>query len=207
MSSYSEGQIHQLANALEAVGMTAKHITRLGQSSALLENILLVLDGKAVITMNEAYKTKTFTIKRGRFSPTRLIGQGWDIDTEETDTRSIALTELHLTRVQLVTTLKDGEPQVNGDEKRRRLKKLGKIRLDADIFFMFWENKHLIPESWKEGANGQNPFINFDGTILRHPLRGRCVLCLYWDGDDWRLGLDWLNGVYKLSTLSAVLER
>ncbi len=50
MSSYSEGQTHQLADAMEAAGLTAKHVTRLGQSSALLENLRRVLDGEAVIS-------------------------------------------------------------------------------------------------------------------------------------------------------------
>ncbi len=49
MSSFSEGQMHQLADAMEKAGFTAKHITALGQSSELLELVRSVLDGVAMI--------------------------------------------------------------------------------------------------------------------------------------------------------------
>lgn len=53
MSSYSEGQIHQLADQMEAAGLTPKHVTKLGQSFELLLNFRRVLDGEATITMVE----------------------------------------------------------------------------------------------------------------------------------------------------------
>ncbi|KKU21123.1 MAG: hypothetical protein UX31_C0021G0001, partial [Candidatus Nomurabacteria bacterium GW2011_GWA1_46_11] len=49
MSSYSEGQTHQLVDAMERAGFTTKHITALGQSSELLELVRFVLDGVAMI--------------------------------------------------------------------------------------------------------------------------------------------------------------
>lgn len=50
MSSYSEGQTHQLADALEAKDFTPEHITKLGQYKRL-GDIRLVLDGQAEIVM------------------------------------------------------------------------------------------------------------------------------------------------------------
>lgn len=50
MSSYKEGQTHQLANALEAAGFTPDHLTKLGQHSKL-GDFRLVLDGRAEIVV------------------------------------------------------------------------------------------------------------------------------------------------------------
>jgi hypothetical protein len=50
MSSYSEWQVHQLVDKLEAEGFTAEHITKLGQY-ANLGDIRLVLDGRAKIVI------------------------------------------------------------------------------------------------------------------------------------------------------------
>lgn len=47
MSYYLEGQIHQLANALEASRLTAGHLTKLGQSPSTIEGLRMVLDGEA----------------------------------------------------------------------------------------------------------------------------------------------------------------
>ncbi|MFH1171486.1 MAG: hypothetical protein V1778_03040 [bacterium] len=50
MSSYSEGQTHQLMNALEAKGFTPDHVMKLGQYKRL-GDIRLVLDGQAEIVV------------------------------------------------------------------------------------------------------------------------------------------------------------
>ncbi len=148
---------------------------------------------------------KVIAINRNRFNPKRFVGEGWSILNDETDTRSIALTELDLTKVQHVTMLKDGETYVNGEEKLKRLKASDYIRLDADIFLTLWENQHLIPESWKEKVNGNTRFIFFDGTILRGSDGGRCVLCLYWDVGAWDWSVHWLGSGWSGSRPSAVL--
>jgi len=48
MSSFSEGQTHQLMNKLEAAGWTAKHITKFGQFK-YLQVIKDIFDGRAVV--------------------------------------------------------------------------------------------------------------------------------------------------------------
>jgi hypothetical protein len=53
MSNYKEGQIHQLANALETAGFTADHITKLGQLGNSLGQIVAFLDGKAEIVIKK----------------------------------------------------------------------------------------------------------------------------------------------------------
>lgn len=144
-------------------------------------------------------------IIRNRFNPAEFIGQGWSIVADETDARSLALTELDLTKVQQVTMLKDGETYVKGEEKLKRLKSSDYIRLDADIFLMLWENQHLIPESWKEKVNGNTRYIYFDGTVLRGPSGGRYVLCLYWYVGGWGWRVDWLDFDFGQGHVSAVL--
>jgi hypothetical protein len=145
-----------------------------------------------------------FVVKRG-FNPEKFIGKGWSIVEDETDSRSKALTELDLTKVQFVTTLKDGETYVKGEEKLKRLKKSGNIRLDADIFLTLWENQHLIPESWKEKVNGKTRFIYFDGTVLRLSSGDRYVLYLCWCGGAWSWDVRWLDLDWGANRPSAVL--
>ena len=200
MSSYTEGQVHQLVDRMEAEGFTTEHITKLGQMSNL-RDIRFVLDGQAKIVSiaTTVAKPKIITINRNRFNPAEFIGAGWSIITDETDTRSTALTELDLTKVQQVTMLKSGENVINGEEKLKRLKKSGNIRLDADIFLTLWQNQLLIPESWKEKINGNTRYIFFDGTVLRHSYGDRYVLCLCWGDGKWHWYAYWLASTGSLT--------
>jgi hypothetical protein len=147
---------------------------------------------------------KFIPIARGRFNPAKFIGKGWSIIMEETDTRSTALTELDLTKVQHVTMLQSGG-SIKGEEKLKRLKSSDYIRLDVDIFLMLWENQHLIPESWKESINESTRFVYFDGTVLRRSDGDRCVLCLYWGDGRWRWDVVWLGYNWDSNNPSAVL--
>lgn len=151
------------------------------------------------------WATSIINIVRGSFNPAEFIGAGWNIITDETDARSIALTELDLTKVQQMTMLKDGETFIQGEEKLKRLKASDYIRLDADIFLTLWENQHLIPESWKEKVNGNTRYIFFDGTILRISDGDRCALCLYWGGGAWSWFVSWLDNGWLGNNPSAVL--
>lgn len=148
---------------------------------------------------------KVVAINRNRFNPKKFIGDGWSILNDETDARSIALTELDLTKVQHLTMLKDGETYVKGEEKLKRLKASGLVRLDADIFLTLWENQHLIPESWKEKVNGNTRYIYFDGTVLRRSDGHRYVLSLYWNDGRWSWLVRWLDNDWYGSHPSAVL--
>jgi len=127
------------------------------------------------------------------FNPAEFIGSGWTIEIEEEDERSLALTEVDFSKIRLETMLKKGETSINGEEKLKRLKEAGHIRLDAKVFQTLWKDKTLIPESWKKKMNGNTTYIFFDGTILRIPSSGRCVLCLCWDDGGWRWGCYWLG--------------
>ncbi len=125
---------------------------------------------------------------------------------EDQDERSLALTELDLSKVQLVTCLQEDETSIQSEENLKRLKVTNHIRLDVQVFQTLWENQHFIPESWKEETNGKPPLISFDGTILRSPCGGRNVICLYYSYyGEWDRRVDWLECDWRADSRSAVL--
>lgn len=113
------------------------------------------------------------------FSPVVFIDTGWSI--AEQDNRSLAFNQVDLNKVTFETMLRSHQVWIRGEEKLRRLKEAGHIRLDARVFQVLWENQGLIPEDWKtKGA------IFFDGTVLRDSCGNRYVLVLIWRDDSWR---------------------
>ena len=154
--------------------------------------------------MNIVGDPKIIQIDRSnKFSPVEFLGKGWTI--EEEDKRSLKLTEVDLTKIRFETCLKVGEGYITGEEKLKRLKSAGHIRLDVQIFLTLWKNQHLIPDKWKEKTNGNTTYFYFDGTVLRYPDGHRYVLCLYWDGDGWEWDYSWLDGDWDVDRPSAVL--
>ncbi len=150
------------------------------------------------------------------FNPEKYIGKGWSIwrgpaegdghsGEEDQDMRSLALPEDELEAIRLETMLRSDEKHIGGEERQRRLKEAGLIRLDARVIQVLWKNQVLIPESWKQKTNGYTTFIYFDGTILRSPNGNRCVLYLYWDGGRWRWDYRWLGNDWDGGNPSAVL--
>ncbi|MBI4992129.1 MAG: hypothetical protein HZB99_02825 [Candidatus Harrisonbacteria bacterium] len=149
---------------------------------------------------------KILKIDRAKpFDPVAFIGKGWSVVGEDTDARSEALTEVDLSKVRFETMLNPNETSITGEEKLKRLKKAGHIRLDAKVFQTLWENQLLIPESWKEKVNGNIRFIFFDGTVLRYPDGDRYVLCLYWFDGRWHWSCNWLGSDWDVDGPSAVL--
>ena len=150
------------------------------------------------------------------FNPAQFLGSGWSIwrgpvdgdglsGDEDQDKRSLALTQLDMSQIQLVTCLKEGETSITGEERVRRLKKTNHIRLDTRVFQTLWENKDSIPESWKEKTNNNTTSIFFDGTPLRSPFGDRYVLCLDWRGGEWDWYYYWLESDWNVNSPSAVL--
>lgn len=151
------------------------------------------------------------------FNPEKFLGRrGWTIwrgssdcydrdGEEEQDSRSLAITELDLSKIQLVTTIREDESTVNGEENLRRLREANHICLDAKIFQTLWENKILIPPLFKELTNGDITYIFFNGTTLCHPIGGRFVLYLCFLKGEWRWNYGLLGGDLSVRSLSAVL--
>lgn len=137
------------------------------------------------------------------FNPAEFIGKGWRI--VEQDERSLALTEVDLSKVELRHMLKPGEIWVYGEAKLDRLKAAGHIRLDAKVYQTLRENPELIPEKWKEKTRGNFTFVCFDGTVLSGPDGDRLVLCLFWHNSQWHQHFVWLKGGWASRSPSAVL--
>ena len=137
------------------------------------------------------------------FDLAKFIGTSWSI--EEEDSRSLELTEIDLNMVQFEDMLKSSESRIKGEDKLKRLKKAGHVRLDTRIFQTLWEDQALIPKSWKEKIGGNTRYIFFDGTVLRNPYGNRCVLCLYWYHGQWRWDYGWLDSAWYAYFPSVVL--
>ncbi len=139
-------------------------------------------------------------------NPVRFVGKGWAI--EEEDVRSLTLHEIDIAKIQLVTMLKPGEQVLDGEERLRRLKESGYIRLDAKILQTLWESRYLLGH-WKEKVDGKTLHIFCDGTIFRHPRddghNRRCVQAMYWLEGMWMLRSFSLDSIWSANSPSAVL--
>ncbi len=192
--SYHAG--HEFLLKLEQAGLTTQDmqaITECPGNTKALKLVNYVRRGYPDIIVPSSI------IQAEPFDPVAFLRQGWSIEREEQDERSLALTEVDLSKVKLKTYLRKGEVSITGEEKLNRAKASGDIRLDARFFMALWNNKKLIPESWKGKT------IYFDGTILRSPSGGRCVLCLYWLDDQWDWSYYWLEDGWHADEPSAVL--
>lgn len=188
-------QSNQFERLLKLWAMAGKMILDKNRTPGQIADVLQrhVIDG-ALINID-----RTFS-----FDPVDLLGAGC-IAVEE-DERSLKLSEIDLTKIKLETMLKDRESRITGEEKLRRLKDAGYIRLDARILQTFWENKHLIPEAWKQPTNGRTTFVSFDGSIYQDSSCLRLVLYLSWFNGAWRMDHEWLGSVCEIHNVSAVLK-
>lgn len=214
MSSYKEGQVHQLANALEAEGLTSEELTALGQNrNSVLTDVKLVLRGLAKVVL-ESFKLACDK----PFSPAKFIGKGWTVwrgsadgtgleGEEDRDTREDALSDIDWEDVLLETHLQEGETSINGEEKLKRAIASGKIQLGGRAFLSLWQDYQ---------ANGGNSVLEklrrkgvtriyFLGLRLRHPDGRRFVLCLYFLGSEWRWCYSWLGSQWGVGGPSASL--
>lgn len=183
MSSYSEGQTHQLMTKLEAAGYTADDITKLGQSKHLPE-IKDVLNGRAVISYPkhlidcdaEPFQSKGWSvekhIKGGQFewSPTKV--------------------KLYLAKSQKLGKFVEG--------KKLRKELGGQKVLNANVLGYLLAHPELIPDEWKGKA------IFFWGTIYCDSVGNLSVRCLRWNGIQWSWSFYWLDDCFYDNNPAAV---
>lgn len=118
--------------------------------------------------------------------PEEVLGPGWTFEDE--DQKALKLTEVNVSKISLETTLKSGERNLNGEERLRRLKASGKIRLDLAVLIAFAMQPNHIPVEWKTLTNGGRAGIFFDGTVCKAPDGRRITFCLFWDRGQWQAG-------------------
>lgn len=215
MSSYKEGQIHQLADVLEVVGFSPEDITALGQNrNQVLTELRGVLLGLAKI-VRESLKLACDK----PFSPETFIGDGWSVwkgpangsgleGDEDRDRREDDLTVIDWEKVVFETHLHDGETSLPGEEKLRRAKNSGNTQLGGRSFLSLWEDHQANRENSlleKLRRSKGVTRIYFFGLVLRDPLGNRCVLCLYCSGSECSWYYFWLSHPWSAAHPSASL--
>lgn len=176
----------------EVIDLTTEEFSK--RVTAFLRNGARVIIGEPRIAKIDRTKS---------FNPAEFIGNGWTI--EEQDERSLALAEVDIAAIRFETMFNDGETRITGEEKLKRLKSAGYVRLDAKVFQTFWENQYLIPERFKEKTNGNTTFVFFDGSVFRSPYGSRSVLFLFWIDSRWNWRYAWLADDLNANNPSAVL--
>jgi hypothetical protein len=174
MSSYSEGQTHQLMERLEVEGFTPDDVTKLGQYKDLsnirglfcgtheLKLVKHIIDCDADPFCPDGWKVEEHH-KRGRLE--------WDVSK----------IQLYLSKGQ-----KDGN-WFEGNKLRKEL--TNKPVLNANVLDYLLKNPYLIPEEWRSKV------VFFWGTIYR--VDGRLVVrFLYWLG-EWDWYYYWLGNDFR----------
>jgi hypothetical protein len=133
--------------------------------------------------------------------------KGGKVIAEEQDARSSALARVDFGTVDFVSCLNAGEGFITGEEKLKRLKADGRIRLGTTLFAGLWADYQ---------AHGENSvleklyrlkkltYLDFFGDVVQHPGGNRYVLCLFRLGGGWRWFGGWLDDGWSASRVSAV---
>lgn len=181
------------------------------QTEALLDKIggkkraeALLVDELVVVPPGQVFKPSILKIDRTNpFDPAKFIGESWSIwrgpkdgngleGDEEQDARSLAITELDLTKLITQTGLEGDESKVAGEVKLARLL-LKAIQADAKIAQALCKEKGQTNLRWLHNVLNLT-WIEFSGTTLRSPYGQRHSLCLYRFTDgSWGWGYLWLN--------------
>lgn len=184
MSSYTEGQVHQLANKLEAEGFTPEDITKLGQ----LKNLS---DIRGLFRGTHELRLVRHIID---CDAKPFIPDGWKVEKHRKDGQlewNAEKVSLYLSQLQ-----KDGK-YIGGNELRKELQ--GMFVYNANVLDYLLVHQELIPEEWKGKA------VFFWGTIYRHSDGDLCVRFLRWDGVQWHWDYRWIG--YDFYSVSPAVLR
>ncbi|OGZ26929.1 MAG: hypothetical protein A2365_02225 [Candidatus Nealsonbacteria bacterium RIFOXYB1_FULL_40_15] len=218
MSQFIEGQIHQLADALQEHGYTPADLTALGQNSnGVLAQVKLVLMGLATIV-----RVSLKLVLDKALNPSEFIGQGWafwkgpadgnGLEGEESCVQEPDVVDFE--RIILETHLKEGESSIHGEEKMKRAGASKNQQLGAKAFLALWNDYQVKKAEGKPGDSVLERLrksgkigtrIYFFGFILRHPGGSRRVLCLFFHGGEWRWDCLWLGFGWGAGSPSASL--
>ena len=142
------------------------------------------------------------------FDPVAFFGEGWSLIEEEQDKRSVALTEVDMSKAEFFTCLKKGESRITGKEKLARLRHENRVRYGATVFMGLWQDyqarkensvlEHLYQEK-------RISYMDFFGDFFLGPEDGnRRVLCLSRGDGAWRWNCDWLGFGWYVRYVSVV---
>ena len=189
MSQFSEGQIHQLANALENEGYTPEDVTRLIQGD--LKGFRDVLRGKAKIrTINPLIDCDA-----PPFIPSRNFG--WEIKEHKKGGKLIWNPEMVRLYLSDEQKLCENKGAYTVHDLYENLK--NKPVLNANVLDFLLENPYLIPDEWK----GRQIF--FWGTTYSRSNGTPHVRYLYWDdGMRWQCSWVVINNEFHINDPAAL---
>lgn len=169
MSSYSEGQTHQLMNALEEVGFSSADITALGQFPDLIKI-------RGVVRRELVIKHKEYTVD---FDVEPSVPAGWRVlpDNKQLKNRIRGKLEFDLAKVKLHLDSSQEKGLPEGNELRKKLEGVPVYGAQLGDFYMTFP--YLIPDEWKGKA------VLFWGTIYLDHGDRPCVRFLAWFGGRW----------------------
>jgi hypothetical protein len=175
MSSYSEGQTHQLADALEMAGFKGGDLTKLGQSQPTLALIRGVLQG--------THEIKPIDHVIDLSAPARLPFDGASLEVHrgegivKLERRS---DDLYLDGKKLnLFVSKKQKGGIVGHELRKELEKRGG-NVSTKVLDHLVDHPDLWPESWKKDKDGNTVYVFFWDDIFRDPKGHLCVRYGYW---------------------------
>lgn len=185
----TERVMYLLFNAAYRHGYELEEIEELASHRMLLPKALAFL-------RREREERRAFIINRGK-DP--FLPRGWSVITHRREASiewNPNAVELHFIEEQRAGSL------VEARLIRERVKTMSALNLNA-LDFLF-ENRHLIPEMWKERVGGCYPLIHFWGTIARTNTGEEVVFYLVWDGKRWERGYSSLSTKWFRHTPAAV---
>lgn len=179
----------------------------IGRVEALL-NILGEENAKALLRgqIKPSFELVNLTLDCSKpFDTIQFLGKDWKVDGQ--DERANQLTQVDFAQAQYETCLEEGESYITGEEKLRRLKEAGHVRLGGSHFLALWEDyrfRGADSELEKLRQRGITT-LDFMGLILRDPAGNRYALYLRWAGGKWRWLCRWLEDDWRGRFFSVVL--
>ena len=172
-SEFSIGLGAKICGAWADAGGTPTSLNALAEKTEVITQVLLVLIGQAIITIVKHVvdcNADPFTLEGWKVKEHHKGGQmEWDPEK----------VKFYLSENQL-----DGKV-IEGNKLH---KELAKMRLaNACLLDYLLAHPELIPDEWK------GKLIFFWGTIYRNSNGNLCVRYLYWNGDRWEWGYNWLG--------------
>ncbi len=164
MSSYVEGQVHQLMERLEKAGFLAKHLTLLGQYKDL-GSIRDVLEGHSEI------RPKEYLIDLDAYP--FIPSKHWEV----VEHKKGGQWKYDPAKLGLYLSQKQEDGTIMGHDLRKELE--GQPVMNANLLDFYLKNPLLIPSAWKSEA------IFFWGTVYRNAAGSLYVRFLYRHGCRW----------------------
>ncbi len=178
MSSYTEGQVHQLMESFERAGFTPHHVTELGQSKKnILPQLREVLRGRAEI------KLLKFLID---CDSNPFLPDGWKMEEHKKGGQI----QWDPEKVRLYLSSGQCGRVIEGNELRKELEEKPVLNANVLDFLLKKENQHLIPNEWK------GKLIFFWGTLFRNSRGNLCVCCLSWFDGEWCWRYDLIDRIW-----------